>query len=106
MLGGLETTTIALIALILVLAGFIKGVIGFGLPAISMGLLSLMMSPAQAAALLVVPNIISNLQQALVGPGSENSGRSFWQSRPAACFGIGSASGKVRRLQFASWARR
>jgi uncharacterized protein len=69
MLGGLETITIALIALILVLAGFIKGVIGFGLPAISMGLLSLMMSPAQAAALLVVPNIISNLQQAIVGPG-------------------------------------
>jgi uncharacterized protein len=78
MLSGLETTTIALIALILILAGFIKGVIGFGLPAISMGLLSLIMSPAQAVALLIVPNVISNVQQALVGRGLMMLFRKLW----------------------------
>ncbi len=52
----------------LLLAGFTKGVIGFGLPSISMGLLGLVMPPSQAAALLLAPNIITNVQQGLVGP--------------------------------------
>jgi uncharacterized protein len=69
MLAGVDPGLVLIFAAILLLAGFVKGVIGFGLPAISMGLLSLMMSPAQAAALLVVPNIVSNVQQALIGPG-------------------------------------
>jgi len=54
---------IAIIAAVFVLAGFVKGVIGLGLPTISVGLLSLVMSPAQAAALLIVPSVITNLQQ-------------------------------------------
>jgi uncharacterized protein len=56
------------IASILVLAGFAKGVIGFGLPSIGMGLLSLLMSPAQAAALLLAPNVLTNLWQGTAGP--------------------------------------
>ena len=42
------------------LAGFVKGVIGLGLPTISMGLLSMVMPPAQAAAILVVPSFVTN----------------------------------------------
>jgi uncharacterized protein len=63
-----EPTIIFLAGLVLLLAGFVKGVIGFGLPSISMGLLGLMMSPSQAAALLLLPNIITNIQQGLFGP--------------------------------------
>jgi len=37
------------------LAGFVKGFIGMGLPAIATGLLTMMMAPGQAAALLVMP---------------------------------------------------
>lgn len=51
------------IAVVFMLAGFVKGVIGLGLPTISIGLLSLLMSPAQAAALLVVPSFVTNIQQ-------------------------------------------
>ena len=58
-----DTTTIVFITSVLLLAGFIKGVIGFGLPSISMGLLGLVMAPSQAAALLLVPNIITNVLQ-------------------------------------------
>ena len=36
------------------LAGFVKGVIGMGLPTVSIGLLGLLMTPIQAAAILVV----------------------------------------------------
>jgi uncharacterized protein len=63
-----DTWSIAAIAAILLLAGFVKGVIGFGLPSISMGLLSLLMPPTQAAALLLLPNLITNVIQGLNGP--------------------------------------
>lgn len=50
---------------VFVLAGVVKGVVGLGLPTISMALLALVMAPAQAAALLIVPSLITNLWQAL-----------------------------------------
>lgn len=63
-----DTTVILIITSVLLLAGFIKGVIGFGLPSISMGLLGLVMAPSQAAALLLVPNIVTNVLQGFRGP--------------------------------------
>jgi uncharacterized membrane protein YfcA len=59
---------IAFVVIVLLLAGLVKGVIGFGLPSISMGLLGLVMLPSQAAALLLVPNIVTNVMQGLSGP--------------------------------------
>lgn len=55
------------IAAIFLLAGLVKGVIGMGLPTVAIGLLGLMMPPAQAAAVLIVPSLISNIWQAVVG---------------------------------------
>ena len=49
-------------------AGFVKGVAGLGLPTVAMGLLSLVMAPAQAAALLVAPSLLTNLWQLFSGP--------------------------------------
>ena len=56
-----------LVVLTFVLAGTVKGVIGLGLPTVAMGLLGLAMSPAQAAALLIVPSTVTNLWQLAVG---------------------------------------
>ena len=53
----------ALVACVFVLGGFVKGVVGLGLPTIAMGLLSVLMLPAQAAAMLVVPSLVTNLWQ-------------------------------------------
>ncbi len=50
------------------LAGFVKGVIGLGLPTVAMGLLGLVMLPAEAAALLLVPSLVTNVWQLLAGP--------------------------------------
>jgi uncharacterized protein len=58
---------LAAIASTFALAGFVKGVIGLGLPTVAMGLLAVVMTPAQAAALLVVPSFITNVWQAM-GP--------------------------------------
>lgn len=49
-------------------AGFVKGVVGMGLPTIAMGVLSLVMTPAAAAAILVVPSLVTNIWQLSAGP--------------------------------------
>ena len=44
-------------------AGLVKGVVGLGLPTVSMAMLAVFMSPAQAAALLLLPSLVTNLVQ-------------------------------------------
>lgn len=46
-------------------AGCVKGIVGLGLPTVAMGLLALVMPPAQAAALLIIPAFMTNVWQAL-----------------------------------------
>ncbi len=55
--------------LVLLVAGFIKGMLGLGLPAVGVGLLGLMMAPVRAAAILVVPSSVTNLWQLSDGGG-------------------------------------
>jgi len=50
------------------LAGFVKGVVGLGLPTVVMALLALALPPAQAAALLIVPSAVTNVWQFAAGP--------------------------------------
>jgi uncharacterized membrane protein YfcA len=57
-----------IVTLTFLLAGLVKGVIGLGLPTVAVGLLTLVMKPAQAAALLVVPSLVTNIWQLLAGP--------------------------------------
>lgn len=57
----------AFILAVFALAGFVKGVIGLGLPTISMGLLVLVMRPVEAA-VLVLPSLLTNVWQMLAGP--------------------------------------
>ena len=66
-----------LIAGVFLLAGGVKGVAGMGLPTVSMGLLGLWLPPSQAAALLVLPSLVTNLQQAW-GPAPGALLRRLW----------------------------
>jgi uncharacterized protein len=61
-------SSLAAIAGVFVAAGFVKGVVGLGLPTVSIGLLGLMLTPAEAAALLVIPSLITNIWQSAAGP--------------------------------------
>lgn len=54
---------IAAAAAVFLAAGLVKGVIGLGLPTLSMALLALWMAPVEAAALLIVPSFITNVWQ-------------------------------------------
>lgn len=56
------------VAVVFLLAGWVKGVVGLGLPTVAMGLLGLVMAPVQAAALLLVPSLVTNLWQFVSGP--------------------------------------
>lgn len=62
------TTTLLWIALSLFCAGLVKGLFGMGLPAVSLGLLSLSMPPVEAATLIVIPTLATNAWQFLTGP--------------------------------------
>jgi uncharacterized membrane protein YfcA len=70
--------TLIEIAAIFVLAGFVKGIVGLGLPTVAIGLLGLMMTPAQAAALLVVPSLLTNIWQSAAGPVLVRLLRRLW----------------------------
>jgi len=55
------------VTLIFALGGLAKGVAGMGLPTVSMGLLGLSLAPANAAALVVIPSLATNICQLLSG---------------------------------------
>ena len=69
------------------LAGFIKGVIGLGLPTVAIGLLGLLMTPAQAAAILLVPSLATNIWQFVVGGGLLALVRRLWPMLAGICIG-------------------
>jgi uncharacterized membrane protein YfcA len=67
-----------LVACAFLLAGFIKGVIGLGLPTVSMGLLALTMAPGQAIAIVIIPAIVTNIWQTFVGPYLRDIIKRLW----------------------------
>src|SRR3546814_14369571 len=93
---------LVLAALMFLLAGFVKGVIGMGLPTVAMGLLSLAMAPAQAAALMVAPSLVTNLWQMLAGPGLMPLLRRFWPMMLWICVGTWAGAGLLSSEQTGS----
>ena len=69
---------LALISLVFLLAGLVKGVVGLGLPTVAVGLLGMMMAPREAAALLVVPSLVTNVWQLAAGPAAGALARRLW----------------------------
>lgn len=61
------------------LAGVVKGVLGMGLPSVAIAVLGIAMPTAQAAALVVIPSLFTNVWQFAAGPHSlpscDGSGR-------------------------------
>ena len=86
-----EPLTIAT-ASVFLLAGVVKGVLGLGLPTVAMGLLVILMSPAQAAALIFAPSLVTNLWQAIAGARLGSLLRRFWPMLLATCLGVGAVT--------------
>jgi uncharacterized protein len=83
--------TLIFVGLVFALAGLVKGVIGLGLPTISMGLLTVVMPPVQAAAILILPSLVTNVRQMVAGPALPVVMRRLWPTMLA--FGLGTWAG-------------
>src|SRR5215813_5669233 len=66
------------IAAVFLLAGFVKGVVGLGLPTVSIGLLAVTMTPSKALAIVIVPAVVTNIWQTFVGPYLLDIARRLW----------------------------
>jgi len=85
---GFEISALIWIAAVFLLAGTVKGVIGLGLPSISLGLLAATMDLRVAMILLLVPNVATNLWQAFVGGHFFALLRRLWPFLATAAAGI------------------
>lgn len=63
----MELGSLWLISGVFLLAGVVKGVVGLGLPTVAMALLGLFMEPVEAAILMIVPSLLTNVWQASAG---------------------------------------
>src|SRR5690349_16808484 len=91
--SSFEPFPLIVAALTFLLAGFVKGVIGLGLPTVAVGLLGLVMAPAQAASLLVVPSLVTNVWQLLAGPRFMGLIRRLWPMMAGICAGTWAGGG-------------
>lgn len=75
-----EPHIIALIVLTALVAGFVKGAVGFALPMIMISVMGSFLAPELALAALIVPTVLANLWQASRGglSGARTALRQFW----------------------------
>ena len=78
-----------LVMMTFLLAGTVKGVIGLGLPTVAMGMLGLAIAPAQAAALLIIPSIVTNTWQLAAGGQLRALIKRLWPMQLAIFIGTG-----------------
>lgn len=90
---------ILIVGLAFLVAGFVKGVTGMGLPPIAIGLMAVAVPPVQAAALIVIPSMVSNLWQMWAGPSLWGAARRFGSLLFMVCvgavFGLGVLTGST-----------
>lgn len=97
-----DMNLILFIAATFLLAGFVKGVIGLGLPTIAVGILGVVMVPAQAAALLVLPNLITNGWQIATGPRLKTTLTRLWPMLAGICAGTWAGAGLLEQQKSGS----
>ncbi len=73
-----ESMTLLAVAATFLLAGTVKGVIGLGLPTVSLAILTVVIDLPSAMALLLVPSFVTNLWQAMVGGNGWTILRRIW----------------------------
>ena len=74
----LDLTTVLVVSGAFFIAGAVKGVIGLGLPMVSLALLTVALDLPTAMALLVVPSFVTNLWQSVVGGNAKVIVHRLW----------------------------
>ena len=97
----LSAASLAFVIAVFLFAGWVKGVVGMGLPTVAMGALALVMAPVEAAALLVIPSLVTNVWQFAAGPATRVVLRRLaWMM---VCIGLGTALGIRFMLSGSAW---
>jgi uncharacterized membrane protein YfcA len=83
----LSIETLIVVSLTFLVAGAVKGVIGLGLPTVSLGLLTATYGLTPAMALLIVPSFVTNLWQGVSGGALVALLGRLWMLLIAVCIG-------------------
>jgi len=78
---------IAIVCATFLFAGWVKGVVGLGLPTIALALLAATVGLREAIALMLVPSMVTNVWQGLAGGAFAPLLRRLWPLFLAACLG-------------------
>ena len=79
------TETLLIVGGTFLVAGFVKGVIGLGVPTVSLALLTVTLGMKTAMALLLLPSLVTNLWQAFAGDAFLAIVRRTWSLLLAMC---------------------
>ena len=93
----LDATTI-LVMVTFLLAGLVKGVIGLGLPTVSLALLTVAIDLPTAMALLLLPSFVTNLWQALTGGNTRLVLQRLWPFLLPATLTVWIGAGALTRV--------
>lgn len=93
----MSADTVLLIAGAFVAAGMVKGVIGLGLPTVSLAFLAATLGLKEAMALMLIPAFATNVWQGLSGRDLPALLRRLWPLLLAACAGIWLGAGLLAR---------
>lgn len=96
-----DPETLIIIFVTFLLAGLVKGVIGLGLPTVSLGILAAIIGLAQAMPLLLVPSFVTNVTQGLAGPHTKEVFKRIWPFLITAALTILLGAQALVRVDFA-----
>ena len=94
----LDAATILAIAGTFLIAGAVKGVIGLGLPTVSLALLAVAIQLPNAMAVLLVPSFVTNIWQATVGGHGRALLRRIWPFLLVATTTVGLGASALTRV--------
>jgi uncharacterized membrane protein YfcA len=97
-----DTHTLIIVAATFLLAGTVKGVIGLGLPTVSLGILTAAIDLPTAMALLLVPSFVTNFWQGTVGGNAKEIFARTWHFLLAAAITVPIGALALSRLDL-SW---
>lgn len=84
---------LAYVMVVYLLAGAVKGVVGFGMPIVSLAMLAPVLGLKEAIILMLVPSLVTNIWQGLTGGQLMALIRRLWLMLAMACIAIWFATG-------------
>ena len=88
----MDIVTFASVAVAFAIGGAVKGVVGMGLPTVTLAILSSMLGLHEALPLLIVPAFMTNVWQGLYGGQFSTLMKRLWSLYLLSCLGIGLGS--------------